>query len=144
MRRLELSTELPASVQEAWDALVDLEGGPQWGRLVVAADGEFVPGARWTMRLQGEGGPSTMRPYFVSMEPGRSIVFETRIVTGWAVTMRHVFELEATGAARCTLHQRFEATGLLVAPLWRPLHRGMLQFDRLGEDLAARLSRSSR
>ena len=131
-------------MQEAWDALVDLEGWPQWGRLVVAAAGEFVPGHRWTMQLRGSSGPSTMRPYFVSMVPLRQVLFETRLGAGWAVTMRHSFELEAAGAERCVLHQRFEATGLLVAPLWRPLRRGMLQFDRLGADLAAHLSRSSR
>jgi uncharacterized protein YndB with AHSA1/START domain len=139
MRRLELRSELPASAQRAWDTFLDVGRWPEWGRLVVSAEGELLPGHRWTMRLRGRDGPSTMRPYFVSMTPPHRVVFETRLGPGWAVTMQHSFEFEATGPERCTLHQRFEAWGLLVRPLWRWLHPGMLQFDQLGADLAEHL-----
>lgn len=47
--------------------------------------------------------------------------------------------VERLGANRATLHQRFEATGLLVGPFWPLLRRGMVQFERLGTDLARHL-----
>ncbi|MCP4873489.1 MAG: hypothetical protein GY898_32780 [Proteobacteria bacterium] len=140
MRRLELSTELPASAEAAWEALIDTSGWPRWGRLVVSAEGEFEAGSRWTMQLRGGPGPRTMRPYFVSMGAPREIVFETRL-GGGAVRMQHAFEVEARGGGS-VLHQRFEATGPAVPLLWRWLRAGMLQFDQLGDDLAAQLSSS--
>ena len=80
-----------------------------------------------------------MRPYFVSMQAPQQIVFETRLGTAWAVTMRHSFELEAAEDGDSLLWQRFEARGALVRPLWRMLREGMLQFDELGDDLARHL-----
>jgi uncharacterized protein YndB with AHSA1/START domain len=140
MRRLELITALAAPVEEAWATLIDLDGWPSWGRLVVSAEGAFVPNARWTMRLEGGPGPRTMRPYFVSMHPPLSLVFRTRIGPGWAVSMRHAFEFEPREGGS-VLIQRFEATGILTGLLWRPLRAGMLQFEQLGDDLAAHLAR---
>ena len=140
MRRLELSSPLDASADEAWATLLDLDGWSRWGRLVVSAQGEFVAGSRWTMELVGHGGRKkrTMRPWFVAIQRP-SIRFETRLIAGWAVTLRHEFEVQPTGPSRSVLHQRFEAEGLLLPMLWAPIHRGMAQFQELGDDLARHL-----
>ena len=138
MRRVELIQPLPAPAVEAWEALIDTPRWPEWGVLVTAARGEFVPGSRWTMTLQGERGGArrTMRPRFVSMA-GRQVSFETRILGG-AVRILHVFDVEASGDGS-VLKQTFEITGPLAAALWGPVRRGAEQFEELGRDLARRL-----
>lgn len=141
MRRLELITPLPASAEAAWAVLIDTARWPSWGRLVVSAEGAFTPGATWTMALRGDGRPRQMRPSFVSLTPGRQVVFETRIGAAWAARMVHAFDVEPDGPDRSILRQSFQVTGLLVAPLWPLLRPGMAQFEALGEDLAARLAR---
>jgi hypothetical protein len=54
--------------------------------------------------------------------------------------MQHAFELEPLGP-RSILHQRFEASGLLMPFLWTTLRPGMMQFAQLGTDLADHLRR---
>ncbi|MFT5686771.1 MAG: hypothetical protein ACI8RZ_007728 [Myxococcota bacterium] len=141
MRHLELSADLPASAEAAWAVLIDTDDWPSWGRLVVAAEGELVAGHQWCMTLGGgEGRPTrTLRPRFVSMVPGRQLVFETRLGASWIVRMVHTFEVLPAGPTGSVLRQSFAITGLLVAPLWGVLHRGMVQFEALGADLALRL-----
>ncbi len=140
MRRLALSTALPASVERAWATLVDIERWPNWGQLVVKAEGDFVTGSRWTMELQDPNGSlRQMRPYFVSMTPPQSIVFETRIGPRWVIKLRHCFKFESSEPGNCVLWQRFEASGLLVPPMWTLLRSGMSQFEMLGADLASHL-----
>jgi len=142
MLRIELTTALPASAEAAWAVLVDAERWPEWGRFVTSAEGEFVPGARWAMTLRPRavgGAPRTMRPRFVSMEAPRSLAFETRIGTGWAVRILHTFVVEPAGSDAAVLRQCFEVTGLLRGLLGNPVRRGVVQFDELGADLARRL-----
>ncbi len=142
MRRLELTCALPAPAEVAWAVLLDTADWPAWGRLVVAAEGELVAGSRWRMTLRGRDGRSTrqLRPRFVSMEPGRQLVFETRIGAAWLVSMVHTFDVLPDGPERSILRQRFAISGLLVGPLWGVLYRGMTQFTALGDDLALRLA----
>jgi len=144
MRRLELSTLLPAPAADAWSVLINTADWPAWGQLVVSAEGIFEAGHRWTMQLAGaDGRPgSTMTPRFVSMVPGSQVIFETRL-GGGMVSMVHSFELEAAGDAECVLRQTFVITGVMVVPLWRWLVPGMMQFEQLGVDLADRLRRPS-
>jgi len=142
VRRVELTTALPASQQAAWEVLTDTDAWPSWGGLVTSAEGALEPGAAWRMRLRPRhpgGPPRLMTPTLVSLEPPRRITFETRIAGGWAVRIRHTFELERSGPDACLLRQTFEVTGPLVAPLWPPVRRGVVQFEELGEDLARRL-----
>ncbi len=144
MRRIELEAALEAPATEAWRVLVDLQRWPQWGRLVTSAQGHFVPGAVWTVRLRGEPGGTTrtMRPQFVEMTPPQRVVFETRLGAGWLVKLRHTFEIRDLGSDRSTLRQSFEASGLLVPILWHELEPGMTQFAEFGQDLARRLARA--
>ncbi len=142
MRHLEVSAVLPASAQVAWAALIDVEQWPNWGRLVVSAEGEFTPGHRWTMDVRGDAVSRIMRPYFLSMIPGRQLVFETRLGASWLVNMRHWFDLTEEGPDRSLLTQRWEVTGLFVRPLWSQIEPGILQFDQLGTDLADHLRKA--
>ena len=141
MRRIELRTALPTGAESAWTTLVNTQDWPQWGKLVVSAEGTFKPGCVWTMQLRGKGGrlPRTMHPRFVSMIEGQQLAFETLIGAAWLVKMLHVFDIEPDGEGRSVLVQRFEISGALVAVLWPVLRGGMLQFDELGDDLARRL-----
>lgn len=142
MRHLELTTPLPASAADAWSVLINTADWPDWGGLVLSAEGAFEAGHVWTMQLAGADGrpASTMRPRFVSMTPGAQVVFETRICGG-LVSMVHTFDVEPVGERESLLRQTFVITGLLAVPLWRWLAPGMRQFDQLGVDLAARLQR---
>ena len=141
MRRLELTTPLPASASAAWSVLIDTARWSEWGRLVVSAEGDFEPGCVWRMRLVGTDGRAerTMTPRFVSMVLGRQVVFETRIGARWLVSMVHTFDIEPGQPGQSTLRQTFSIRGLLVAPLWGWLLPGMMQFRQLGVDLADRL-----
>ena len=140
-RHVTLSQALPASVGEAWGVLTDLDGWSRWGRLVTAARGELVPGAVWTMSLRTDvgRGPRRMTPRLLRADPPDFLEFETVVGAAWLVRMTHGFHLDPTGPRSCVLRQEFEATGVLVGPLWRWLEPGMRQFDALGEDLARAL-----
>jgi hypothetical protein len=142
VRRIHLSTELPAAAAEAWQTLTDTPSWPAWGRLVTSATGAFDPGARWTITLRQteEAKPREMRPRLISVRAPCELVFETEIARGWAVRIRHSFLIEPTGPHRSVLNQLFEVTGPLVVPLWKPVRRGIEQFGELGEDLATRLT----
>ena len=141
MRRVELSTELPAPAEVAWAVFLDTEAWPSWGGLVTSAAGVLEPGQRWTMTLRPERGrPRRMTPTLWSVGD-RALAFETRIAGRWGVRIVHRFELEEAGDAASVLRQVFEVTGALVRPLWGPVSRGVLQFDELGADLARRLAR---
>lgn len=142
MRRIELSTALPAHADRAWAVFVDTERWRGWGRLVTAAQGERVPGAVWTMTLRGlDGGPPrTMTPRLLSWEPPRAITFETVLGHRRLVRLTHAFVFEPDGPYRSRLRQTFDATGAAVGLVWGPLSRGMTQFSDLGDDLAARLA----
>jgi len=139
VRHLALSTPLDAPADAAWAVFLDTTAWPEWGRLVVAARGERVPGHRWTMDLVGaEGTPRQLRPRFVAEGPGRRLVFETRIAW-WAARLVHTFRIDPVDDGSSVLEQEFVASGPLVVPLWPWLHAGMAQFSELGDDLAGRL-----
>lgn len=135
MRRLELTTALPVEADAAWAVFVDTDRWSEWGRLVRSAEGAWEPGARWRMSLSGD---RVMTPSFV--EAGeRRIVFETVVGHASLARMEHRFDLEPAEHGS-VLRQTFLVTGVLVPVLWPVLHRGMAQFDELGEDLARRLA----
>ncbi|MBW2464993.1 MAG: SRPBCC domain-containing protein [Deltaproteobacteria bacterium] len=136
MRTIELTTALDAPAQHAWQVLLDVDRWPEWGVLVVSAEGRFAPGARWTMHLR-DG--RRMRPTLITVEPTR-LVFETYLGHRRWVCMQHSFQVEELDAKRSMLRQRFEVRGVLVPVLWRALSRGMRQFDELGCDLARRVT----
>ncbi len=142
MRRLLLSTPLPAGADRAWSTLIDTPRWPEWGRLVTSAQGELTPGARWRMTLADP--PRTMRPRLVSIAPPRKIIFETIIGARFFIRLEHVFEVESDSAERSVLRQSFSATGMMVPVLWGSLERGMKQFAALGDDLARRLDEPGR
>lgn len=120
--------------------LLDTDQWPAWSRLVTGVEGVLTPGEVWTIQLRPEetdGLPRRMRPRLLSVtRERRELVFETLIGGAWAVRLTHAFAIEPAGTRRSVLTQSFEATGLFVLPLWRVLHRGMVQFDELGADLA--------
>ncbi|MCO4762110.1 MAG: SRPBCC family protein [Myxococcales bacterium] len=137
MRTLELTSKLQVPPDEAWAFFLDVEAWPSWGRLVLRAEGDFRPGARWKMTLAGRGRP--LRPYLVSVDPPRNIVFETRLI---GCRIRHAFTFAAAPSGS-VLRQTFVASGP-TEPLLRPWTMpGMRQFSALGDDLARALQTAS-
>ncbi|MCP4805508.1 MAG: hypothetical protein GY913_14165 [Proteobacteria bacterium] len=126
-----------APADRAWSVLVDTSGWRTWGRFATGAIGRFEPGCRWEVELEGE---RTMRPVFLSMEPGRRLLFETRFAGGWLGRIEHAFVIGSTGPDTSELRQVFEATGPLSVLAWPLLYGGMVQFDALGDDLARTLA----
>lgn len=137
MRRLELTTALAAPAATAWSVLVDTSGWSAWGRFATRATGRLEPGCRWEVELEGE---RTMRPVFLSLEPGRRLLFETRFAGGLLGRIQHAFVIEPSGPGTSQLRQVFEARGPLSVVAWRQVHAGMVQFDALGDDLARALA----
>ncbi len=140
MRRIQLSTPLQAPADRAWQVLLDTDGWSRWGRFATSAHGDLVPGSVWRVQLSGDGRPRTMSPRLLSIDEPRRLLFETRILGGWAARLTHAFVVDEEGPERSVLHQRFEVTGPLVAPLWPILEAGATQFSALGDDLARELS----
>jgi hypothetical protein len=140
VRRIELTAPLPASAADAWRALLDTEGWGRWGRFAPSARGALTPGSVWEVQLAGNGPSRTMRPRLLSVDPGRELRFETRILGGLAARLTHAFVVEAAGEHASLLRQRFEISGPLVLPLWPILRDGAEQFAALGEDLARGLA----
>lgn len=143
MRRVELSTPLPASAEDAYGVLTDTGRWSTWGRFATAAEGTLEVGSQWrvTLRPDGDDRPRVMTPTLVCVDPPRELVFESVFAWGLAARIRHAFVIEPEPGGTSVLWQRFEIRGPLAGLLRDTLHSGVVQFEELGSDLARELGR---
>jgi hypothetical protein len=139
MRQFELSTDIPAGRERAWQTLERLSEWSIWNRLVPHAAGELRPGSRLDLKIRGRSGRlSPFHPVVVSVAPPRELVLMASIGRGWLLHLVHTFSLEVISPGTSRLQQRWNATGLLVPFLWPVIWRGMARFEEFGSDLASR------
>jgi len=138
MRDYELSTPILASAAVVWTALVELEHWGEWNKLVPVASGEVRTGEVLAFKIRRVDGTfRDHRPTVDAIEPGRVIVLSAAFGHRHAVKLVHTFTIDQLGDGHCRLHQRWDASGVLVPLLWRSLTQTMARFSELGEDLAA-------
>lgn len=144
MREFEISSPVSGEPHEVWATLTNFSRYGEWSQLVPVAEGSLVPGACLDLRLQGPGGlRMPFRPTVVATDPPREFVLEASAGHRSLIHLVHTFTL-AGSAPKLFLQQRWEATGALVPLLWPLLRLAMARFDRLGEDLNARMSALAR
>lgn len=138
-RHFELSTDLDASVDAAWAALIAIDRWHEWNRLMPAAAGRPEPGQRLALKLRREDGRlRDHRPVVVAVEPPEKVVLAANFGHRWLLRLVHsVIVEERPGGAR--IRHRWDVSGLLTAPLWASLTQTFRRFDGMSEDLRQHL-----
>jgi hypothetical protein len=144
MRSYELSTPMPAPAADVWATLVDLARWGQWNKLVPVASGDVRPGQILAFKIRRvDGTYRDHTPTVDAIEPGRVIVLSATFGHRFAVKLVHTFTICQVQEGSCRLHQRWDASGVLVPTLWSSMTQTMGRFAELGEDLAARVKRDA-
>ena len=140
MRSYELSTLMPAPAADVWAVLVDLAHWGQWNKLVPLASGDVRPGQILAFKIRRvDGTYRDHRPTVDAIESGRVIVLSATFGHRFALKLVHTFTIDQVQEGSCRLHQRWDASGVLVPSLWLSLTQTMGRFAELGEDLAAKV-----
>lgn len=140
MRSYELSTPMPAPAADVWATLVDVANWQQWNKLVPVASGDVRSGEILAFKIRRvDGTYRDHRPTVDAIEPGRVIVLSATFGHRFALKLVHTFTIDQVQEGSCRLHQRWDASGVLVPSIWSSLTQTMGRFAELGEDLAARL-----
>lgn len=142
MREFELTTEIVAAQERAWQSLLRLDEWPPWNRLMPSARGAPRPGAMLDLRMRRvDGAHRPHRPTVVSFQPPECVVLAAALGHHRLVCMVHSLSNESLGLGRSRLRQTWSVTGLLVPLIWPMLVGIMSRFSELGEDrdLSARM-----
>ena len=140
-RRFELTTQIPASREQAWAVFSNLPAWAEWSRLVPRAEGTLTAGARLTLSIRGPRGKLVTRsPVILAIDPPARLGLAMSVGAGWIVHMVHTFTFESAAPDRSVLRQRWDTTGAFALPLWPVLRRMMAGFSEFGDDLARRVS----
>lgn len=144
MRHFELSTDIRATPDGVWRALVDLSAWPEWNRLVPEAAGVVEPGQRLSFQIRVS--PGTFRPHrptVLVVEPPDRLVLEASFGARWIIHMVHGFHLIPTQEG-CRLRQTWETSGILVPLLWSRLRAAQASFAEFGEDVGRYVTAAAR
>jgi hypothetical protein len=140
MRSYELSTPMPAPAADVWATLVDVAHWGQWNKLVPVVSGDVRPGQVLAFKIRRvDGTYRDHTPTVDAIEPGRMIVLSATFGHRVALKLVHTFTIDQVQEGSCRLHQRWDASGVLVPSLWSSLTQTMGRFAELGEDLAERV-----
>jgi hypothetical protein len=133
------SVEIKAEPAAVWAVLADLPAYPQWNPFIRTAVGELVVGGRLSCRLRPGRGPGiTFRPVLLTVDPGRELCWQGRLLMRGVLDGRHRFELQVVDGGTL-LRQGEVFTGLLVALLRGSLRAAQNDFARLNEALRERV-----
>jgi hypothetical protein len=140
--RHELRTEIdiPATPEEVWSHLADLEAYAEWNPFIVSATGAAEVGRRLVLRMQPPGGrATTFRPTVTAVAPTEVFEWLGHLGLTGLFDGRHRFELVPT-ASGTRLTQRETFTGVLVRPLRRALDtKTRAGFDAMNAALSQRV-----
>ncbi|WP_261664317.1 SRPBCC domain-containing protein [Deinococcus sp. Marseille-Q6407] len=131
---------LPASPQQVWAVLSDVERYPEWNPVIVRLDGPLVAGARITFTNRSvDGQEMTFRPRLLTVQPDQELRWQGQLGLPGLFDGEHYFLLSAENGGTRLVHGE-HVRGLLV-PLMRGRLRGDIRdnFGRMNEALARRL-----
>lgn len=134
MRTIETSATIPAPVEVAWRALVDLEAHASWNPFMTSVQGRPLVGERLEVRLEPPGGRAmVVRPVVTAVEPEWCFEWLGHLGVPGLFDGRHRFELRDDGAGATRLVHREEFHGALVPLVWRwvagPTRAGFERFN---------------
>ncbi|MGY1736207.1 SRPBCC family protein [Geodermatophilus sp. SYSU D00684] len=143
MTRLSTAIEIDAPPERVWAELTDLGAYPEWNPFIVRAEGDVVPGARLSLRMQPVGGRVlTIRPRLREVAPARELRWLGRLGVPGLFDGEHAFRLEPAGAGT-RLVQEETFRGVLVPLLARSLRRSTLPaFEAMNRALKERAERT--
>ncbi len=145
MSQFELSAEIPAIAEAAWQTLTSLPEWSSWNRLVPSAEGELVPGSVLHFKVRGPDGELVpLDPVVVSVASPRELVLEAAVGARRLVRLVHTFSIESAGAGKSILRQRWVPTEPLPPDPWSVIRDRLARWAELGDDLAAYLATDAR
>lgn len=132
-RKIEISIDIAAPVEDVWRVLTDFARFPQWSRFILAIEGEARPGTRLSARLDDGGGAMQIRPEVLVCKEHDELRWRGTLGASFLFSGEHYFRLQALpgGGTRLTHGEVFG--GLLVPLLWKRLNtstrRGFEDFN---------------
>ena len=145
VKKINTTIDIAATPGVVWDVLTDLAAFQDWNPFIVGAQGEVVPGARLTLRVQPHGGRAmTFRPRITSLDRQRELEWLGHLGLPGLFDGRHHFRLEKTTTGT-RLAQSETFTGGLVPLFSRGLDGGTrLGFVAMNEALRDRAEARAR
>lgn len=133
-RVLESWVEIHATIDEAWDALVDFASWTQWNSFIPVVTGELAVGNEMTIRVKPPGlKEMVFKPTVYEMDIGSKLV--------WGGVARrigyrgiHEFVLEYIEEDKTRFIQREKFEGPIVLLMSRMIHKTALGYVNMNEE----------
>ena len=142
-----LTTHLtvPASADDVWATLTDLEGYSSWNPFITSGAGVIEIGQRLCLTIQvPDGRPMTFRPWVTAVAEGRYLEWLGRLGLPGLFDGRHSFTLTPLPGGRTLVQQAETFTGAAVPFAGATLARTRAGFDAMNQALSQRTLRLSR
>ncbi|WP_424216497.1 SRPBCC family protein (plasmid) [Streptomyces sp. BI20] len=140
MRAIATEILLPASPEEVWEVLVDLDSYAEWNPFIREASGTVAVGERLRLRMFPENGrPTSFTPKVLVAEPGVELRWVGNLIVPGVFDGTHHFRLHATGDGGTRLEHGEEFRGLLVPFVGGLLDGTRRNFEAMNQALALRV-----
>jgi hypothetical protein len=139
-----LTTHLtvPASAEDVWETLIDLDGYRSWNPFITSGAGTIDVGQRLHLTMQlPDGLPMTVKPWVTAVERHRYLEWLGRLGLPGLFEGRHSFTLTPLPGRRTLLQQSETFTGALVPFTGAALARTRAAFDAMNQALSQRAIR---
>ena len=141
-----LTTHLtvPASAEDVWETLIDLDGYGSWNPFITNGAGTIDVGQRLHLTMQlSDARPMTFKPWVTAVERHRYLEWLGRLGLPGLFDGRHSFTLTPLSGGRTLIQQSETFTGLLVPFTGAVLPRTRAAFDAMNQALSQRAIRLS-
>lgn len=118
MKYFEASTDIAASSQSVWDALIDFASWPLWDSGVSAVDGTIAPGAKIVVRAEAAEGRA-FPVKVVEFDAPHKLVFAGGMPFGLFRGVR-TYSLAVEGEGT-RFHMREEYSGPMLGMIWKSM-----------------------
>jgi hypothetical protein len=112
--RLRHVSEIPATPEQVWAVLTDLEGWKTWNPTLVEPRGELREGSVVRMKLRLGRVSMPMKQKIVELTPPSALRWQSRFGPAWLFLVTRTFHLERVDETGTRLEQSEEGTGLLA------------------------------
>ncbi|MGI8791952.1 MAG: SRPBCC family protein [Acidimicrobiales bacterium] len=145
MRELSESIEIPATPEQVWAVLTDLDAYPRWNPFIVEASGVLEVGQKLRVRIKPPGRrASRFSPTVTAIEEAVALEWHGSLGIKGIFDGTHRFELSPSEFLPdgTTFIQREAFSGVLVRPLERMLRDTLAGFELMNRALLARVTKT--